>query len=83
VDCVLALKSFSERSKTGRYASCKYGGILKPLTSRKYFILNNSDAFMNKNMRNHLEAFPNGFSDEPNISTDCSLELHEVVSIVM
>ncbi|GJN34838.1 hypothetical protein PR202_gb23537 [Eleusine coracana subsp. coracana] len=80
VDCVLALKSFSGSNKTGRHASCKYGGILKPLTSKKYFILNNSDAFMNKNMRNHSEAFRNGFSEEQNISAHCSLESDEVTS---
>ncbi|KAK3139956.1 hypothetical protein QOZ80_5AG0393240 [Eleusine coracana subsp. coracana] len=80
VDCVLALKSFSGNNKTGRHASCKYGGILKPLTSKKYFIFNNSDAFMNKNMRNHSEAFRKGFSEEQNISAHCSLEPDEVTS---
>ncbi|TVU49894.1 hypothetical protein EJB05_01234 [Eragrostis curvula] len=70
VDCVLSLKSFSESNKTGRNA----------LTSRNYFILNNSDAFMNKNMRNHSEAIQNGFSEVQNIATDCSLESDEVTT---
>ncbi|XP_062204426.1 kinesin-like protein KIN-14Q isoform X2 [Phragmites australis] len=81
VDCILALKSFSESKKTGKHASCKYAGILKPLTSGKYFILKNSDAFMNKNMRNHsAEAIQNVFTGEQNISIDCSLESSEVTS---
>uniref|UniRef100_A0A0A9FXK8 Kinesin motor domain-containing protein n=1 Tax=Arundo donax TaxID=35708 RepID=A0A0A9FXK8_ARUDO len=80
-DCILALKSFSESKKTGRQASCKYGGILKPLTSGKYFILKNSDAFMNKNMRNHsAEAIHNGFSGEQNIYTDYSVESSDVTT---
>jgi len=83
VDCILALKSFNESKKTGRQASCKYGGILKPFTPRNYFILKNSDAFMNKNMRNHsAEAIQNGFSGEQNASTDCFPESSELVSIL-
>ncbi|KAJ1265713.1 hypothetical protein BS78_08G097100 [Paspalum vaginatum] len=80
VDCVLALKSFSESKKTGRQASCKYGGILKPLASGNYFILKNSDAFTNKNnMRNHsAEAFQNGFSGKQNVSTDIFSEPREL-----
>ncbi|CAL5093170.1 unnamed protein product [Urochloa decumbens] len=72
VDCILALKSFSESKKTGRQASYKYGGILKHETPGNYFILKNSDAFMNKNMRNHsAEAIQNGLSGERNVSVDC------------
>ncbi|KAL6846912.1 hypothetical protein ACP4OV_022765 [Aristida adscensionis] len=75
VDCILALKSFSESKKTGRH------GVLKPSHTGKYFILNNSDAFMNKNMRNHsAEVIQNGFSGEPNISNDCSLEPSELTT---
>ncbi|WVZ90635.1 hypothetical protein U9M48_036920 [Paspalum notatum var. saurae] len=82
VDCILALKSFSESKKTGRQASCKYGGILKPSASGNYFILKNSDAFMNKNnMRNHsAEAIQNGFSGEQNLSTDNFSEPRELTS---
>ncbi|RLN29873.1 hypothetical protein C2845_PM05G15600 [Panicum miliaceum] len=81
VDCILALKSFNESKKTGRQASCKYGGILKPLTPGNYFILKNSDAFMNKNMRNHsAEAIQNGFSGEQNASTDCFPESSELTT---
>ena len=83
MDCILALKSFNESKKTGRQASCKYGGVLKPSIPGDYFILKNSDAFMNKNMRNHsAEAIQNGFSGEQNASTDCFLESSELVSIL-
>ncbi|KAG8093146.1 hypothetical protein GUJ93_ZPchr0012g20502 [Zizania palustris] len=75
VDCVLAVKSLSESNKIGRQASCKYGGILKPLTSRKYFILKNTDAFMNKIIKGHsAELIQNGFSEEQNIATDFSID---------
>lgn len=84
MDCVLALKSFSESKKTGRQAACKYGGILKPLVSGNYFILKNCDAFMNKNARIHTEeATLNGFRGEQNLSLDCSPESYEVVSAAM
>jgi kinesin family protein C2/C3 len=84
VDCILALKSFSESKKTGRQAACKYGGISKPLASGKYFILKNSDAFMNKNARIHSEeATQNGFPGEQKLSPDCSPESYEVVSAAM
>ncbi|KAL6638395.1 hypothetical protein ACP70R_023890 [Stipagrostis hirtigluma subsp. patula] len=73
VDCILALKSFSESKKTGR----------QPLHTGKYFILKNSDAFMNKNMRKHsAEAIQNGFSVEQNISLE-STELATSDSLSM
>lgn len=79
VDCILALKSLNESKRTGRQASCKYGGILKPMTPGNYFIMKNSDAFMNKNMRNHsAEAIQNGFSGEQNASTNCFPESSEL-----
>lgn len=84
MDCILALKSFSESKKTGRQAACKYGGIPKPLASGKYFILKNSDAFMNKNARMHSEeATQNAFPGEQKLSPDCSPESYEVVSAAM
>lgn len=84
VDCVLALKSFNESKKTGVQTPCKYGGLVQPLTSRKYFILKNSDAFMNKTMRSHSkEAVQHGFSEEQNIGTDFSPESNEKVSVAM
>jgi len=84
VDCILAVKSFSESKKTGRQAVCKYGGISKPLASGNYFILKNSDAFMNKNARIHSEeATQNGFPGEQKLSPDCSPESYEMVSAAM
>ncbi|KXG23658.1 kinesin-like protein KIN-14Q [Sorghum bicolor] len=81
VDCILALKSFSESKKTGRQAACKYGGIPKPLASGKYFILKNSDAFMNKNARMHSEeATQNAFPGEQKLSPDCSPESYETTT---
>lgn len=83
MDCILALKSFYESKRKGRQASCKYGGILKPTTPGNYFILKNSDAFMNKNTRNHsAEAIQKGFSGEQNASTDCFPESSGLVSIL-
>ncbi|CAN6347953.1 unnamed protein product [Urochloa humidicola] len=81
VDCILALKSFNESKKTGRQVSCKYGGILKSGTPGNFFILKNSDAFMNKNMRNHsAEAIQNGFSGEQNVSANCLPESSELTT---
>ncbi|KAF0889284.1 hypothetical protein E2562_022835 [Oryza meyeriana var. granulata] len=81
VDCVLALKSLSESNKTGRQASCKYGGLSKPLTARKYFILKNTDAFMNKIMKGQsAEAIQNEFSEGQNIATDFSTESNEMTT---
>uniref|UniRef100_A0A0E0RIG6 Kinesin motor domain-containing protein n=1 Tax=Oryza rufipogon TaxID=4529 RepID=A0A0E0RIG6_ORYRU len=81
VDCVLALKSFSESNKTGRQASCKYGGLSKPLTARKYFILKNTDAFMNKIMKGHsAEAIQSEFSEGQSIVTDFSIESNEMTT---
>lgn len=85
MDCILALKSFSESKKTGRQAACKYGGFFKPLASGNYFILKNGDAFMNnKNAIIHSEEVTqNGFPGEQKLSTDCSPESYEVVSAPM
>ncbi|XP_040385227.1 kinesin-like protein KIN-14Q isoform X2 [Oryza brachyantha] len=81
VDCVLALKSLSESTKTGREASCKHGGLVRPFIGRKYFILNNTDAFMNKITKGHsAEPITNGFSDGQNITTDFSIESNEMTT---
>lgn len=81
VDCVLSLKSFSENKTVGRQTPCKYGGNLKPSTSGKYFILKNSDAFMNKLIRSHTaEPIQNIFSAEQNIATDRCLESTEMAT---
>lgn len=84
VDCILALKSFSESKTTGRQTPCKYGSITKPLTSGKHFILKNSDAFLNKLMRSHTtEPIQKVLIAEQSIETDCCLESTEMVSLIM
>lgn len=84
MDCVLALKSFSESNKTGRQASCNYGGLSKHLTARKYFILKNTDAFMNKIMKGHsAEAIQSEFSEGQSIVTDFSIESNEMVRTII
>ncbi|KAK1627564.1 hypothetical protein QYE76_001879 [Lolium multiflorum] len=81
VDCVLALRSFSESKTAGRQTPSKYGGISKPSTPGKYFILKNSDAFMNKLMRSHTaETIQNGISPEQNLTTDCCIESCEMAT---
>ncbi|XP_047050829.1 kinesin-like protein KIN-14Q [Lolium rigidum] len=81
VDCVLALRSFSESKTSGRQTPSKYGGISKPSTPGKYFILKNSDAFMNKLMRSHTaEPIQNGISPEQNLTTDCCIESCEMAT---
>ncbi|VAI28597.1 unnamed protein product [Triticum turgidum subsp. durum] len=80
VDCILALKSFSESKTTGRQTPCKYGNITKPSTSGKHFILKNSDAFMNKLMRSHTtEPIQKVLIAEQSI-TDCCLESTEMTN---
>ncbi|VAI14289.1 unnamed protein product [Triticum turgidum subsp. durum] len=81
VDCILALKSFSESKTTGRQTPCKYGSITKPSTSGKHFILKNSDAFMNKLMRSHTtEPIQKVLIAEQSIETDCCLESTEMTT---
>ncbi|XP_062198277.1 kinesin-like protein KIN-14P [Phragmites australis] len=65
VDCVLALKSFSEAKQVGRQSvSFKYGGIVKPL-SGKYFIRKNTEPFTKAMMRSHsAELLRDGISLE-------------------
>ncbi|GAB2277387.1 hypothetical protein Dimus_012091 [Dionaea muscipula] len=52
VNCVLALKSYSEWKQGGGCGLWKYGGIAKPLNTGKSFILKNSEPFMNSMSRN-------------------------------
>ncbi|WVZ49912.1 hypothetical protein U9M48_001229 [Paspalum notatum var. saurae] len=52
VDCVLALRSFSEAKHVGKQSPFKYGGIVKPL-SAKYAIRKNNEPFMKAMMRSH------------------------------
>ncbi|RXH82195.1 hypothetical protein DVH24_036536 [Malus domestica] len=47
VNCVLALKSYSEWKQGGAIGSWKYCGALKPTTCGKYFVRKNSEPFSN------------------------------------
>ncbi|KAK9136773.1 hypothetical protein Sjap_007367 [Stephania japonica] len=53
VNCVLALKSYTERKQVGANGSSKFGGNLKPSNSGKYFVRKNGDPFMNSLSRSH------------------------------
>lgn len=52
VNCILALKSYSERKQTGGNGAWKFGGNLKPITSGKNFMRKNSEPFKNSLSRN-------------------------------
>nr|XP_043619499.1 kinesin-like protein KIN-14I isoform X2 [Erigeron canadensis] len=52
VNCVLALKSFSEWKQTGGNGVCKFGGNVKPFTSGKNFLRKNSEPFKTSLPRN-------------------------------
>ncbi|CAL0311125.1 unnamed protein product [Lupinus luteus] len=47
VNCVLALKSYSEWKQTGGNGVWKFGGTLKPAISTKSFVRKNSEPFTN------------------------------------
>ncbi|PIA61220.1 hypothetical protein AQUCO_00300624v1 [Aquilegia coerulea] len=52
VNCILALKSYSDRKQTGGCNLSKFGGNLKPSNSGKFFMRKNSEPFMNSLSRN-------------------------------
>lgn len=52
VNCVLALKSYSEWKQTGGNGAWKFGGNLKPVQSSKNFIRKNSEPFKNSLSKN-------------------------------
>uniref|UniRef100_A0A1D1YMM2 Kinesin-4 n=1 Tax=Anthurium amnicola TaxID=1678845 RepID=A0A1D1YMM2_9ARAE len=56
VNCILALKSYSEWKQTGGKGPWKYSGNLKAVSSGKYFIRKNSEPFMNSLSRNLLSS---------------------------
>ena len=47
MNCVLALKSYSEWKQTGANGVWKFGGNHKPTTSAKSFVRKNSEPFTN------------------------------------
>nr|XP_019704322.1 kinesin-like protein KIN-14Q isoform X2 [Elaeis guineensis] len=81
VNSVLALKSYHEYKQTGRNFSWKYGGILKPAGTGKYFIRKNSEPFMNSLSRTLSgEKFQDGLSLEQNLCVDFSIESSEMTT---
>ncbi|KAF5462449.1 hypothetical protein F2P56_018455 [Juglans regia] len=80
VNCVLALKSYSEWKQTGGNGVWKFGGSVKPTVSAKSFIRKNSEPFTNSLSRNFsmgeksLNAL--SFDIESNkMPTNCSLSM--------
>ncbi|URD77787.1 CH [Musa troglodytarum] len=81
VNCVLALKSYGENKQMGRNGSCKYGGILKPSTSGKYFVRRNSEPFMNSLSRSQSTVkTQDGESVEQNVGVDFSIQSTEMTT---
>uniref|UniRef100_A0A804L8K5 Kinesin-like protein n=1 Tax=Musa acuminata subsp. malaccensis TaxID=214687 RepID=A0A804L8K5_MUSAM len=81
VNCVLALKSYGENKQMGRNGSCKYGGILKPSTSGKYFVRRNSEPFMNSLSRSQsTEKTQDGVSVEQNVGVNFSIQSTEMTT---
>ncbi|XP_064946520.1 kinesin-like protein KIN-14P isoform X3 [Musa acuminata AAA Group] len=81
VNCVLALKSYGDNKQMGRNGSCKYGGILKPSTSGKYFVRRNSEPFMNSLSRSQsTEKTQDGISVEQNMGVNFSIQSTEMTT---
>ncbi|XP_065030161.1 kinesin-like protein KIN-14P isoform X1 [Musa acuminata AAA Group] len=81
VNCVLALKSYGENKQMGRNGSCKYGGILKPSNSGKYFVRRNSEPFMNSLSRSQsTEKTQDGVSVEQNVGVNFSIQSTEMTT---
>lgn len=76
VNCVLAIKSYSEWKQMGGNGSWKYGGNLKPVSSGKYFVRKNSEPFMNSLSRTNSM---NDKYHEQNINGDSATEASEMV----
>ncbi|XP_058076786.1 kinesin-like protein KIN-14F [Magnolia sinica] len=71
VNCVLALKSYSDWKQTGGNGSWKYGGTSKPTTSVKCFLRKNAEPFVNPLSRTSS-------MNEKNLSGDLSHESSEM-----
>ncbi|KAM0951174.1 putative minus-end-directed kinesin ATPase [Dioscorea sansibarensis] len=76
VNCVLAIKSYSERKQMGGNGSWKYGGNLKPVSSGKYFVRKNSEPFMTSFSRTNSM---NDKYHEQNINGDSATEASEML----
>ncbi|KAI3829565.1 hypothetical protein L1987_03691 [Smallanthus sonchifolius] len=56
VNCVLALKSYSEWKQTGGHGTWKFGGTVKPTTPNKNIVRKNSDPFTNSLSRMNVQS---------------------------
>lgn len=80
VNCVMALKSYSEWKQTGGNGAWKFGGNVKPTVSAKSFVRKNTEPFMNSLSRNSSmsEKSLNAIScdlDSNKMSTNHSLSM--------
>ncbi|XP_068657823.1 kinesin-like protein KIN-14F [Aristolochia californica] len=80
VNCVLALKSYSDWKQSGCSGSWKYSGNLKPNIAGKCFVRKNSEPFTGSLSRNQSvnEKIFDGLSVENNLSGDLSQESSEM-----
>lgn len=83
VNCILALKAYSEWKQGGGSGSWKFGaGSLKPTSSGKYFIRKNLEPFMNSFSRTSSasEKSLESLSSERCVQGDICSELNATVS---
>lgn len=82
VNCVLALKSYSDWKQGGGNGSWKLGGNLKPQTCGKPFVRKHSEPFMNSFSRtlSPSEKSIESFSSDLSSYCDLSHDLNEAVS---
>lgn len=73
MNCVLALKAYSDWKQGGGIGSWKLGGNLKPVTSGKHFVRKTSEPFMNSFSRTSSAS-------EQSSLGDLGLDISEAVS---
>ncbi|KAM5561087.1 kinesin-like protein KIN-14I [Rosa sericea] len=85
VNCVLALKSYSDWKQAGGSGSWKFVGNLKPPISGKPFLRKNSEPFMSSFTRNSSwsERSQDSFSSEDPNEASSSHSLHMLVREVL
>lgn len=84
VNCVLALKSYSEWKQGGGNGLWKFGGNLKSATSGKYFVRKTSEPFMNSFTKtaSMSEKTLDGLPSEPYSNGVLGVDLNEMVSML-
>lgn len=80
VNCVLALKSYSEWKQMGGNGSWRYGGNLKPTSLGKCFVRKNPEPFMSRNLSMNEKCL-DGLSIEQNMNGDLYHESSEMVKL--